>query len=98
MRTVPDETVSTGDDQPALLRDFTEIWRAADKIVYSQTLTSPSSARTRIERDFDPAAIRDILVGGGKRALPDDVHARLELLDEHRFRNGVVHLRYALRA
>src|SRR5688572_1729013 len=42
------------DDQPPFLQDFAEIWRAADKIVYSRTLEQPSSARTRIERDFDP--------------------------------------------
>jgi dihydrofolate reductase len=116
-------------DQPAYIRDFAEIWRAADKVVYSRTLETPSSARTRIERDFDPesvlklkaAAGRDlavggpglaahafraglvdechlflapIVVGGGKRSLPDDVRLELELLDERRFRNGMVHLRY----
>jgi len=126
------ETAGTGADQPALVRDFAQIWRAADKIVYSRTLQTVSSDRTRIERDFDPAAIgrlkessaRDItvggaelggeaiaaglvdechlflgpiLVGGGKRALPDNVRVQLELLAECRFRNGVVHLRYALR-
>ncbi len=119
-------------DQPALTRDFAEIWRAADKIVYSRTLPTPSSERTRIERDFDPAAIRrlkgssdrdltvggaglagqamaaglvdechlflvPIVVGGGKRALPDDVRVPLELLAERRFRGGVVHLRYRIR-
>jgi dihydrofolate reductase len=123
------ETVSTGPDQPAVIRDFAEIWRAAEKIVYSGALQTVSSARTRIERDFDPDAIRrlkessgpditiggaelagqaiaaglvdeyelflgPIVVGGGKRALPDNVRAQLELLDERRFRNGVVHLRY----
>jgi dihydrofolate reductase len=127
------ETVSTSDDQPAVSRDYTQIWRAAEKIVYSGTLQAPSSERTRIERDFDPAAIRrlkessarditvggaglagealaaglvdechlflvPVIVGGGKRALPDDVHAQLELLDERRFRSGVVYLRYGLRA
>jgi dihydrofolate reductase len=126
------ETVRTGGDQAAVSSDFAEIWRAAEKIVYSRTLRTPSSARTRIERDFDPAAIRrlkesadrdisvggaelageaiaaglvdecnlflvPIIVGGGKRALPDHVHAGLELLAERRFRSGVVHLRYALR-
>jgi dihydrofolate reductase len=126
------ETVSTS-GQPAVIRDFAEIWRAAHKIVYSRTLQTVSSARTRIERDFDPAAIRrlkqssdrditvggaelagealaadlvdechlflgPIVVGGGKRALPDDVRLRLELLDEHRFRSGVVHLRYGVSA
>lgn len=125
------ETVSTGDDAHAVTRDYTEIWRATDKVVYSRTLQKPASARTRIERDFDPAAIsrlkesstRDIsiggaelageamsaglvdechlllspiLVGGGKRALPDGVHAPLELLAERRFRSGVVHLHYGV--
>ena len=66
------ETLSTGGDQPAVMRDFAEIWRAAEKIVYSRTLQATSSARTRIERDFDPGTIRrlkassrrDITVGG----------------------------------
>ena len=52
------ETVGTGGDQPAVARDFAELWRAAEKIVYSRTLQTLSSARTRIEREFDPAAIR----------------------------------------
>jgi dihydrofolate reductase len=127
------ETVPASGDQAAAGRDYAQIWRAAEKIVYSRTLRAPASERTRIERDFDPAAVgrlmessaRDItvggvglageamaaglvnecqlflvpvIVGGGKRALPDGVRARLELLDERRFRSGVVHLRYALRA
>src|SRR6201999_668333 len=54
------DTVSTSGDQPSVARDFAEIWRAADKIVYSRTLQELSSARTRIERDFDPAAIRQL--------------------------------------
>jgi hypothetical protein len=48
------DTVSTRGDQPAVMRDFAEIWRAAEKTVYSRTLQATSSARTRIERDFDP--------------------------------------------
>jgi dihydrofolate reductase len=123
------ETVSTGTDQPAESRDFAEIWRAAEKIVYSRRLETVASARTRIERDLDADAVRrlketstaDITIGGpelagqalalglvdechlflgpivigaGKRALPDNVRTQLELLDECRFRNGVVHLRY----
>ena len=115
--------------QPPHIRDFAEIWRAADKIVYSRSLETVSSARTRIERDFEPEAVRrlkaaaerdltvggpelaaraieaglvdewqlflaPIVVGGGKRALPDDVRVTLELLDERRFRNGTVYLRY----
>jgi dihydrofolate reductase len=124
------ETVS--EIQSAAALDYTEIWRSAEKVVYSRTLQTPSSARTRIERDFDPVAIRrlkessardlsvggaelggvaiaaglvdechlflgPIVVGGGKRALPDDVRVQLELVDENRFRNGVVHLHYAVR-
>ena len=55
-----------------LLRDFAEIWQAADKIVYSRTLQATSTRKTRLERHFNPAAIRqlketveqDILIGG----------------------------------
>ena len=65
------ETV-TALDQPRPIEDYAEIWRAADKVVYSTTLERASSARTRIEREFDPAAVRhmkaaaerDISVGG----------------------------------
>jgi len=65
------ETMDTA-DEPAVIRDFAEIWRDADKIVYSRTLETASSARTRIERSFDPDAIRqmkatatrDLSVGG----------------------------------
>jgi dihydrofolate reductase len=127
------ETVSTAGDQPAVIRDFAGIWRAAEKIVYSRTLQTPSSARTRIEREFDPDAVRQlklsstadiavaggdlagqaigaglvdeyhlflcpIVIGGGKRTLPDNVRAQLELLDERRFKNGVVHLHYRVSA
>jgi dihydrofolate reductase len=127
------ETVSTDGDQAAVAREFAEIWRAAEKIVYSRTLQTVSSARTRIERDFDVGAVRrlketseaditvggaelagqalamglvdecqlfltPIVVGGGKRALPDSIQARLELLDERRFQSGVVHLRYGVSA
>jgi dihydrofolate reductase len=66
------ETVSTGAEQPAVIRDFAQIWRAAGKVVYSQTLQAVFSARTQIERAFDPQVIRqlkqstdrDITVGG----------------------------------
>ncbi len=62
--------------QPAFVRDFAEIWQAADKIVYSRTLPAASGARTRIERDFDPEAVRrlkataarDLTVGGPELA------------------------------
>jgi dihydrofolate reductase len=55
------ETLPTGADQTAVTRDFAEIWRAADKVVYSTTLEATSSARTRIERAFDPPAVRDLV-------------------------------------
>jgi dihydrofolate reductase len=66
------ETAHTLADQPRFIQDFAEIWQTADKIVYSKSLETVSSARTRIERDFDPEAIRamkataghDITVGG----------------------------------
>jgi dihydrofolate reductase len=52
--------------EPAVMRDFAELWRAADKIVYSRTLQQPASARTRIERDFDPEAVRALKAGAGR--------------------------------
>jgi dihydrofolate reductase len=123
------ETVLTVADQPPFVRDFAELWQAADKVVYSRTLETTSTARTRIEPDFDPEAVRElkasaegdmsvggptlaadaikasvvdeyhlfvtpVVVGGGTRALPDHVRADLELVDERRFGNGVVHLHY----
>ncbi|MGH3020169.1 MAG: dihydrofolate reductase family protein, partial [Gaiellaceae bacterium] len=53
------ETISLV-DQPPFMQDFAEIWQAADKIVYSTTLETVASARTRIERDFDPEAVRQL--------------------------------------
>jgi dihydrofolate reductase len=88
------ETTTT--DQPPVIRDFAKIWRAADKIVYSKTLETVSSARTRLERDFDPDAVRqlkdsaerDLGVGGHGLAA----HAiGAGLVDEyHLFVNPVV--------
>jgi dihydrofolate reductase len=97
--------------------------------VYSRTLADISTRKTRIERVFDPEAVRQlkaatgqdiiiggshlaasafkaglidevhlflapILVGGGKPALPSNIRLELELLEERRFRKGMVHLRY----
>jgi dihydrofolate reductase len=82
------ETAHTLADQPSWIRDYTEIWQAANKVVYSKTLEMVSSARTRIERDFDPEAIRrmkiseekDITVGGPHLAA----HAiKARLVDEY---------------
>jgi dihydrofolate reductase len=126
------ETASTGTDQAPFTRDFAEIWQAAEKIVYSRTLQMASSTRTRIERAFDPAAVRrmkqearrditvggpelashaigaglvdechlflaPVVLGGGKRSLPNNVRVQLELLDQRRFAHGVVHLHYRIR-
>ena len=81
---VPWETI---DDPAPAMRDFAQIWRAADKVVYSRTLEAPSSARTRIEREFDPEAVRrmkaegELSVGGPELAG----HAiRAGLVDELR--------------
>ena len=86
------ETVSTGTGQPAVIRDFAEIWRAAKKIVYSRSLETASSTRTRIERDLEPDAVRrlketskaDITIGGAELAgqalalgLVDECHLLL---------------------
>jgi dihydrofolate reductase len=127
------ETAGTGDDSSAVAGDFAMIWRAAEKVVYSRTLQTVSSTRTRIEPSFDPDVIRrlkeiseadltiggaelagraiaaglvdechlflgPVMVGGGKRALPDGMRVQLELLDERRFRCGVVHLHYCVSA
>ena len=83
------ETAHTLADQPPFIEDYTKIWQAADKVVYSRTLKSVSSARTRIEREFDPEAIRqmkaqaerDITVGGPNLAAQA---IRAGLVDELR--------------
>ena len=120
-------------NQPSYIADFKEIWRGADKIVFSTTLAEVTTGRTQIERDFDPEMIQrlkektqhDILiggpelaaqairarlvdelhlllapvvVGGGKKALPEGLRLDLELSDERRFGNGTVYLRYGIAA
>jgi dihydrofolate reductase len=78
------ETADTLADEPDVFRDYTKIWQAADKIVYSRTLETVSSARTRIERAFDPQAVRqmkaregrDISIGGPDLAA-QAIHAGL---------------------
>ncbi|MDQ1381972.1 MAG: hypothetical protein QOJ71_2691, partial [Actinomycetota bacterium] len=83
------ETAPTTPDQSPVERDYAEIWKAADKVVYSTTLDADaaSSARTRIERSFGPEAVaqmkaaeeRGISVGGPHLAA----HAiRAGLVDE----------------
>jgi len=118
-------------DDP-IAAEYGEIWRGIDHVVYSRTLEEPTTPRTRIERDFDPARVRrevdaldrDAVVGGatlagiamragivdelrlvivphlvgnGPRAIPDGVSGPIRLLEERRFANDAVLLRYALR-
>jgi dihydrofolate reductase len=52
------ETASVAPEEPPVFHDYAEIWRASDKVVYSRTLQEASSARTRIEPEFDPEAVR----------------------------------------
>jgi dihydrofolate reductase len=71
------ETADRFPDQPQVFKDFAEIWQAADKVVYSKALEKPSTARTRIERDFDAETVRemkaradrDLVVGGPNLAV-----------------------------
>lgn len=123
------ETAGRGEEDAAESRDYAEIWRAADKVVFSRGLGEVATPRTRLEREFDPERVRalkedsasdlsiggaeiageairmglvdeiqlllcPIVVGGGKQALPDGAHLRLELEDVRRFSGGVAFLRY----
>jgi riboflavin biosynthesis pyrimidine reductase len=98
-------------------------------MVYSKSLETVAAPKTRLEREFDPQAVRDlkaqlphdvsvagptlaaqavrtglvdeyhllvvpIMLGGGKRVLPSDVCVKLDLVDERRFANGMLYLRY----
>jgi dihydrofolate reductase len=122
---------ASAEGQAAVARDYAAIWRAAEKVVFSRTLEDVSGERTRIERSFEPDAVRamkesaepdlsvggsdlaaqaiaaglvdqlhlflvPIVVGAGKRALPEGRRLGLELLDEDRFESGFVHLHYRL--
>jgi dihydrofolate reductase len=119
------------ENEPPVVQDYARIWQAADKIVYSTSLTKASTPRTRIEPTFNPEAIRQlkesssgeiavggatlaasalsaglvdecrlfispVVVGGGKQFLPEGLGLRLDLLEERRFGNGVVFLRYRI--
>jgi len=54
------ETAPLTESEPAVVRDWTRMWRSADKVVYSRTLNSASSDKTRLERTFDPEAVRQL--------------------------------------
>lgn len=126
------DTIDPASDNPPEIRDFAAVWQGADKIVFSRTLAEVTAPRTRLERQFDPDAVRQLLatthapvavggaelaavalragfvdeihqfvnpviVGDGRRWLPDDIRIDLDLVGERRFGNGVVYLRYGVR-
>jgi dihydrofolate reductase len=117
--------------QSELRAEFARVWQTADKVVYSTTLDTISTANSRLERRFDAdavghmkaAASHDLTVGGanfaahafaaglvdeihlficpvvlgrGKPSLPGELRATLELLDERRFDDGAVYVRYRI--
>ena len=71
--------------EPEPMRDYAEIWRAADKVVYSRTLAEPSTPRTRIAREFDPEAVREM-----KCAAERDLTVGGPGLAAHALRAGIV--------
>lgn len=114
---------------PPTILAFARLWQAADKVVYSRTLESVATARTRLEPEFDPEAVAQmkaaleqdiaaggpelagqaiqaglvdeyhllvapVIVGGGKHWLPGGVRVELALVEERRFADGMVYLRY----
>jgi dihydrofolate reductase len=126
------QTLGDEPDEPAVVKDYAEVWRATDKVVYSSTLDEVWTPRTTLERQFDVARVRrlkddadrdlsvggpglaqhafeaglvdevhlfvnPVAVGGGKPALPTGLRVDLELVDERRFTNGVVHLHHRTR-
>jgi dihydrofolate reductase len=117
----------------AVMQDYAQIWKSAEKIVYSHTLGRVSSARTRIERTWNAESVRQlkesasrdlsiggphlaaegmraglvdelrlfvtpIVVGGGNAALPQNVRATLDLVDQRGFASGAIHLHYRVRS
>ena len=118
--------------QPRLFQEFTGIWQAAEKIVFSKR-SHRCRARGHGSPAFEPGLVRQlksaaehdmrvggadlagqaikagladevrlflvpVVVGGGKRALPDGVRSDLELLETQRFASGAVYLRYCLQS
>ena len=90
------ETAPASDGEPTPMLDYARIWQAADKVVYSRTLEAVSTARTRLERDFDAEAVRalkqrsaaDVSVGGAQLA---GEAIRAGLVDEcHLFLHPIV--------
>jgi dihydrofolate reductase len=71
-------------DEP-VIRDYAQIWRDADKVVYSSTLDRVTTARTRLERRFDPAEVRRLV-----DAADRDVSVGGPTLAGHALRAGIV--------
>jgi dihydrofolate reductase len=125
---IPDDETQTPE-----MRDYGRIWRAADKVVFSNTLDAVSTPRTRLLRSCNPEVLRDLkessdgdlaiggatlagsalrwglvdevrlhiypmAIGGGTRALPEGFRARLTLLDQRRYPDGTVFVRYRVDA
>ena len=79
------ETDDTLAAKSEFMRDFAQIWQAADKIVYSKTLEEATTARTRIQRDFDPDAVRTM-----KASTESDLAVGGPNLAAHAFKAGLV--------
>lgn len=84
------ETMAAWETEPSLAesdlgRDYAQIWQATEKVVYSTTLQTPSTTRTRIERDFDPEAVRWL-----KESAASDLGIGGAEIAAHAFRAGLV--------
>ena len=79
------ETLGSDPDQPAAVRDFAQIWRAADKVVYSTTLEATSTPQTRLEHEFDPESVRRM-----KETAGSDMSVGGPGLAEHAIKAGLV--------
>jgi dihydrofolate reductase len=79
------ETEPTLAEQSELSADFANVWRAADKVVYSTTLPAAATANTRLERHFDPDAVRAM-----KASAPSDLTVGGAALAAHAFNAGLV--------
>ena len=75
----------TVDDDEPVMRDYAQVWRGADKVVYSSSLAEVRSARTRLERTFDPDEVRRLVAEAGT-----DVSIGGPTLAAHALRAGLV--------
>lgn len=72
-------------DEPDVVREYAQIWRDTDKVVYSSTLEDVTTARTRIERRFEPEAVREL-----KAASGSDLSIGGATIGAEAFRHGLV--------